>query len=169
VRKAVVGGTAVAVLAVVCLLLLSDGDMPFLPGRPPTTSNPDPVGLPSGGPTVDVDELYVRLSLELEADDLSALVGPKDSTTASDLRGPVDVSVRNPLAYLDDEVDSLDGIAEFDRDGGEVRSELDWLTRDTEGALASVLLALIVLKAQRDQDRDRRVRAAAPASAVTAA
>jgi len=131
VRKAVVGGAAVAVLAVVGLVLSSDSGLPLIPGRPPTTSNPDPVGLPPEGPTVDLDALSVHLShLDLEADD------------------------------------GLHGIAEFDRDGGEVRSEPDRSTRDAEGALASVLLGLIVLKASRAQDRDRRVRAAAPASAA---
>ena len=93
-------------------------------------------------------------------------MAPQDSDPLPDLRGSVQYSVRNPPAYFDAEVGSLDGLAELDRDGGEVRSELDWSTRDKEGALASVLLALIVLKASRDQDRDRRVRAAAPASAA---
>jgi hypothetical protein len=69
-------------------------------------SKPDPVGLPPGGPTFDVDALsVVRWShLDLEADDLRASAGPQDS--------------------------------------------------------------LIILKASRDQDRNRRVGAAAPARAA---
>ena len=116
---------------------------------------------------VGVDSLQVLLSqVDLEADGLSAPVGPQDPTTAPDLRGPVEISVRNPLAYVDAEVDGLHGLAEFDGDGGEVRPDLDRSTRDREGALVCVVLALIVLNASRDQDRDRRVRAAAPASAA---
>jgi hypothetical protein len=167
VRKAVVGGAAVVVLAVVGVLLLSNGGVPLIPGRPPTTSNPEPVGFPPGGPLADTDALFVRVShLDLGADDLSAPVGPQGSTTAADLRTPVEISVRNPLAYLDAEVDSLDGIAELDRAGSGVRSGRDGSTHDTEGALASLLLALIVLKASHDQERDRRLRAAAPVSAA---
>lgn len=167
VRKAVVGGAAVGVLAVVGLLFKSDIGLPFIPGRPSTTASPDPVGYPPGGPTADAAALYFRVSLsdlDLDGDDVSAPVGPQDSTHAADLRAPAETSVRNPLAYFDTEADSLDRIAELDRDGGEVRS-LDGSTRDIEEVLVSVLLVLIMLKASRDQDRDRRSCVEAPVSA----
>jgi len=140
VRKAVVGGAAVAVVG---LLLLPGSGVPVIAGRPPTTSNPDPVGFPSGGPTVDAFSVRV-----------------------SDLDLEVEVSVRDSLAYSDAGVVSLDRIAELDRDGGEARSDLDGSTRGARGALEPVLLALIVLKALHDQDRDRRLRASTGASAA---
>lgn len=102
--------------------------------------------------------------LDLEGGDLSAPTGPEDSTPAPDLRASVDVSVLDSLAYLDTGVDSLDHIAELDPDRSEARSELDGATRGTKGALEPVLLALIVLKAFHDQDRDRRLRASAAVS-----
>lgn len=169
-RKAVAGGAAVGVFAVVGLLLLAPGGMPLIPGGPPTTSDPDPDGFPPGGPTPDLDTVSVLVShLDIEADDLSARVGPEESTPAADLRGPVEISVHNPLAYVDAEVDSLDGLVELDRDGGEARSLLDRSTRGTEEAMVFLVVALIVLRASLDQDRDRRLRASAPASASASA
>ena len=166
VRKAVVGG---AVVAVVGLVLLSNSGMPLIVGRAPTTSNPDPVGVAPGGPIADLDALQVQVRLSqlyLEREGLSEPGGPQGSAPAADLRAPVEFSVRDLLPYVDAEVDGRDGIAEFDRDGDEVRSEPGGSTPSGEGALASALLVLIVLEAWRDQDRDRRLRAAAPASAA---
>lgn len=93
-------------------------------------------------------------------------MGAQDSTPAPDFRATVEVSVPDSLAYLDIGVDRLDHIAEIDRDGGEARSEFDGATRGTKEALEPLLLALIVLKAVLDQDRDRRLRASARASAA---
>jgi hypothetical protein len=155
VRKAVIGAAA---LAVVSLVLLYGSGVPFIPGRPPATSDPDPVGLPPAGPITGLDTIQVRLfDLDLEENGLSAPVGPQDSTPAADLRAPVELTAPDFLASLE---------VEFDRNGGEVRPDLDRSTGGTEGALVAVALALIVLNASRDQDRDRRLRAAAPASAA---
>lgn len=157
-KKAVARGAAIAVAAVVGLLLLSNSGMPLIPGRPPMTSDPDPVGVPPEGPIADAGAISVQVSLlDLSAHDLSAPVGPQDSATAGDLRGPVQIPARDLQAYLDTEID---------RDDGEVRSERDRSSWDTNGALASVLLALIMLKTVRDQDRDRRSRSSALASAA---
>jgi hypothetical protein len=164
VRKAVVGAAVLA--AVGLLLLLFHGGVPLIPGRAPTTPDPDPVGLPPGGPITDIDASGTLLSqLALEMDDLRAPEGPQGLTPASDLRAPVVFSVADPGAYVDAEVDRGDGRAELDRDGGEVRPPVERSSRVME-VLASILLTLSVVKASRDQHRNRRLRAEAPASAA---
>jgi hypothetical protein len=156
--KAVVGGGFVAALVVVGLILKFDGGVPLLPGRPPTTSDHGPIGFLPGGPMADADGADVRLShLHLEATDLRALVGPQDSSTAPVLRASLENSVRNRLVHVNGVIDG---------DQGEVRSKLDGSTHTAEGALASVLLALIVLRASLGRARDRRQRAAAPVLAA---
>lgn len=147
VRKALVGG---AVLVVVGLLLLFAGGVPLIPGRGPTTS--DPVGLPPDGPLADLDAFQFRLSpSDLEGDGLDAPVGPPDPAPVHDV-----------MVYVDAGVGRGDGVLELDRDVDEARSEPAGPMRSTDGALAAVLLGLIVLKAALDQDRDRRRRTPAP-------
>lgn len=141
VKRAAVGAAAVAVVAVVGILVRSDHGLPFIPAKPSTTSSLDPAGLPPDGPTIDSGALFALL-YDVEADGLSTPMRFQLSDAGTDLHTGVD------------------------RDRPRVPSAPDGSTRSVEGALASVLLALILLKAARDQDRDRRhLRTAAPASA----
>jgi hypothetical protein len=149
-RKILAGGAA---LAVVAILLLSDGGAPLVVGRAPTA--PDPIGLPPGGPLADLGDIQVLLSpQDLAADGL-------DSSS----RAPVDVDVYS-LHLLDDEAPAdvdhrRDALAELD-------PTADGETRSAERTLPAILLAIVVLKATLDQDRDRRQRALAEAEAPAA-
>jgi hypothetical protein len=154
VKKAVVRGATLAGVVVVGLLVLSNSGVPLIPGRPPTTSDPDPVRFQPEGPIAS-GSLSVRLvDPGPAAHDPSAPAGPQDSATTGERGTLVQISPRGLQTYLD----SDDGDP---RNGPQPQGS----SPDTKGTLAAVLFALIVLKVTRDQDRDRRRRSPTPASA----
>ena len=66
------------------------------------------------------------------------------------------------MAHID--ANSLDALTQLDRTGVEARAKPDTSTGYTDKALTSALLVLIMLKAARDQDRNRRRHTATPAA-----
>src|SRR5687767_1950471 len=102
-RRAGVAGAAVVVL---CLLLLPGSGVPIVPGRPPSTPDPDQAASRPGGPTADLDTLILHLpAVTSAAGGPSAPVDPEGFGSGEDLGLAVPLDA--PVALGADGLDAI--------------------------------------------------------------